>query len=423
MKRFKASVLGAGYLAVLPLVLNAVSLFTTAYIIQRLGPHQYGQWAVAASLTASSAFLSNLGLRPVFVRRLAENPARAADLLGEQLGARLMLGGLAAMVAIGAAAALQYGRPVVVCTAIAGVGLTLSVVWTALGDVLQAAGLFGRLAVAQFVSGLVLTVASVSAVSLGAGPIGVAGAYGIGPVVTLVLLAWVVRRHGIAIRPLWSLKGAWTLLNESRHLGFQQFIVTMRDRADELLVPKLVGIAQFGYFSAGVMPADRAAMVPDGIATSFYPAIASARGEDRDAAARTMMLLTVAATIPVAVGLAVCAPIIAAVLFPNDASFCRMVMQISAASIPIAGCARCLTAGLQAAGRDAAAARAGVLATVVGAAVSLMLISHWGLIGAAVSWVTRSVIQTVLLVPPFARAFPGAFSGSLPLMAQPEPQG
>jgi O-antigen/teichoic acid export membrane protein len=423
MRGFRSSVVGAGYLAVLPLVLNGISVFTTAYIIHRLGPQQYGQWAVAASLTASSAFLSNLGLRPIFVRRLAEEPTQAAELLADQLGARLLLGAFAALVAIAAAVALRYDATVLTCTAVAAVGLTLSVIWTALGDVLQASGHFGKFAAAQFASGVVLTALSVAAVRVGAGPVGVAGAYAIGPLANLALLTAIVRRRGVPIYPRWSVSRAWALLAESRHLGFQQFIVTVRDRADELLVPKLVGIAQFGYFSAGVMPSDRAAIVPDGVATSFYPAIASAAGAQRDAAARLMMLLTLAATIPVAIALVFVAPVIARILFPGDASFCRIVMQITAVSVPIAGAARCLTAGLQAAGQDKQAARAGTAATFIGAAVSLVLISQWGLVGAAASWLTRSIIQMVLLLPPFVRTFPSAFASPLPLGVEPELQG
>src|SRR5581483_2868010 len=115
-----------------------------------LGAAQYGAWAVATSLTSANAFLTNLGLRPLFVRALAREPARAADLLAEQLGVRLALSLVGAAMAVLLALALGYPRVVVACVLVCDVSLLIAVAWTVLGDLLQARQRFAYLATGTF---------------------------------------------------------------------------------------------------------------------------------------------------------------------------------------------------------------------------------------------------------------------------------
>src|SRR3954470_5984995 len=87
----RKTLLGAACLSLQPLALNALSVPVMAYIIRQLGPIGYGQWAVATSLLAVSAILTNLGLRGAFVRAVAAEPESAPAALAEQLGLRLLL--------------------------------------------------------------------------------------------------------------------------------------------------------------------------------------------------------------------------------------------------------------------------------------------------------------------------------------------
>src|SRR5689334_1518208 len=56
------AVLGGACMSLQPLLLSAVALPATAYVIRTLGPTQYGQWAMAVTLVYVTMFLSNLGL-------------------------------------------------------------------------------------------------------------------------------------------------------------------------------------------------------------------------------------------------------------------------------------------------------------------------------------------------------------------------
>src|ERR1044071_9217231 len=90
------------------LFLNVLSIPATAYIVHRLGPFGYGQWAIAASLVAASGVLSNFGLRTLFSRDVAQNPANAAKGLAHQLGLRAFLTMGAFLLALGFCLAMGY---------------------------------------------------------------------------------------------------------------------------------------------------------------------------------------------------------------------------------------------------------------------------------------------------------------------------
>src|SRR5215204_552042 len=93
-------VLGGAFMATQFLALNGVGLFATAYIIRRLGPLQYGQWATGAALASAHLLMTSAGLRTIFVRDVARRPDLARELLAAQLGLRITLAGLAACSAL-----------------------------------------------------------------------------------------------------------------------------------------------------------------------------------------------------------------------------------------------------------------------------------------------------------------------------------
>ena len=179
----RKSLFGGACISLQPLVLNALSVPVMAYLIRRLGATGYGQWVVATALISFSAMLANLGLRASFVRALTREPNAAGTLLAEQLGLRLLLSGLAALAALLACGSLGYSHVVLKCTAIAGIGLILTTFASTLADVLQALHRLPTLAAVNLVAGLALTAASIIIAALGGGPMSIALAYLVGPLI------------------------------------------------------------------------------------------------------------------------------------------------------------------------------------------------------------------------------------------------
>ena len=180
-------VLGGAFVASQFLALNAVGLFATAYIIRRLGPLQFGEWATAAALASAHLVVTNAGLRTIFVRDLARVPDRATDLLAAQLTLRISLGVVASGCALAVAMLLRYPPIVIGCTAVDCIWILLSVISSTFGDVLQARERFGSYSATAFLAGIVVTVSSLVAVFLGCGPIGLSIAYLSAPLVSAAL--------------------------------------------------------------------------------------------------------------------------------------------------------------------------------------------------------------------------------------------
>jgi O-antigen/teichoic acid export membrane protein len=410
---FRKNLTNASFIIGQPLILNVLGIPATAYIIRKLGPLAFGDWAVATSLVAATAFICNFGLRTLFVRDVAQFPERAADGLAAQLGLRSLLSFVSAVLAILFAIAMGYPPVVTLCVVVTSVALLFTAAGTAFADVLQGFQHIRTLAIINMTSGLILTVLSIVAMWYGAGPVGLSVAYISGPLISLIVSTWYVRTRIFKFGISFDFHSYRELMNEARMLGAQQFMVTVRDRIEQLIVPKIVGIAGFGYFSAGLIPASRLMNVPDGFSTIYYPVISRAHSNNKESASREILQLVVITTIvclPLTLLVVFFARAIDELLFPGSDNTCMQVMQITIWSLPLVGFAQPMAYALQAAGRHSEAARASMWATFIGASLSVILILKFGVIGAAWSWVTRTFLVGLFIYPLFARHFGKVFS-------------
>jgi O-antigen/teichoic acid export membrane protein len=401
------------YLIVQPLLLNVLSIPATAYIVRSLGAIDYGRWAVGAALVATTSCLTNLGLRPLFIRSVAQEPERASDELAEQFGIRSVLALLAAAIAILAGALLQYPPVVLLCTAVTAIALFITTVAATIGDVLQGLQRIRAFASINFAAGIVVTVATVYAAHEDAGPVWLSAAYIAGPITSVLLSVWCLRRCNIALRVRFSRTASRRLLGQCRLLGASQILSASRDRIEQLLVPRVVGLAAGGYFTAGSILADRLAMIPDGLSTAFYPVIARQTKQSSDSVDKQvarLIIFSLVLCLPAAILLSLLAAPVASILFPKNPDVCRFVMQITCWSVPLLGASVPMTYAMQAAGHHDEAAHAGMRATIVAMAISVPLVIVGHVPGACWSYVLRSGLALLFLVAPFMRAFPSVFA-------------
>ena len=410
-------VLGGAFIASQVLALNVVGFFSTAYIIRRLGPLQFGQWATAAALASAHLLMTNAGLRTMFVRDVARRPDCAPELLASQLAVRLALGGAAALSTLAMSILLHYPPVVVACAAVGCVWILISVIASTFGDLLQSLERFASYSATAFASGAAVTASSLLAVFLGCGPIGLSIAYLVAPAVSAFLCWRTVRRH-VGVRVQWDTARVWSLLREARLVGFNQLAASARDRAEALLVPRLAGLEAFGMFSAGVMFGDRLANVPDAVCTAFYPRIARAAhasiGLPLEQTVARMLSVGLAASLPFAIVSTYLADSLSAVLLPDARETCRVIIQISVWSVPLLAVSLGMSFALQAAGHHECVARAGLRTTAAGIAVSSVLIAGFGIYGASCAVVARPVAAMLGLCSPFRRRFPRVV-GAVPL--------
>jgi O-antigen/teichoic acid export membrane protein len=401
-----------------PLLLNALSIPATAYIIHELGEFRFGEWSTAAALVAVMGCIASFGVRSLFVRSIAQNPDHAETALGEQLGLRGVLSLLAGGVALLVAMLLGYDGVILGCVAIAAFSLIVSTLASALGDVLQGFQRFKAFASVNLASGLLLTAGSVLAVVLGYGPLGLMAAYALGPLSSLGLFYLLLRRDSCRPKFLWDFPKYKALLWEARMVGAQGVIGSIQAKIESLVVPKLVGIAEMGYFSAGLMIASRLEMVPDGIATAFFPMVSKDAAKGRDSASRNVLHLLVvslaACLALVLLGMFIARPLADYFIKEGDPGICTLVMWITVWSLPLNALYYPMYTSLTACGRHTEASRRVIHSMFASTVVSLVMIYFFGLVGASWSWVIRQGIHVGFLAPGFLRAFP-AVAPQVPL--------
>jgi O-antigen/teichoic acid export membrane protein len=309
---------------------------------------------------------------------------------------------LAVALAVLSCMALRYSGIVLACTAIAGVGLVFSTVATTAVDLLQAMHRLPTVAIVTFAAGLTLTTCSVAGIWMGVGPVGLSAIYLVGPVACAASLLVLVHRQHFPVVLVWKVQRVWDWMVESRFFIAQNAIGTAGAFVGALLLPQLIGTTAFGFFTAGTLLTSRLQIVPDALCTAAYPMLARLnRCEPRRAMRWTMRYLGVVllCCLPIAGVIAYWAGLIAGILFPTHAALCEHVIRITIWALPLGGLEYVMGCALNAAGREAALARADLSANLAYLAISVPLRVCFGLEGACGALVLRPIIGASFRVP------------------------
>lgn len=410
---------GAAFLIGQTLLLNIISIPVSAVIIRSLGPTAYGQWAAAAALVAAISCLANPGLGVLFARAVAQKPEETAHAMAEQLGLRASLSVIVGLFVVALAWVLRYPAEVVLCVFLCAFGLVFSVISSTFIDVLQALGRVKSYSLIAFVTGMVINGTTTLAALTHTGASGLSAAYMSGPVVQCALLWITVHRGLFPVRFVWNLKRFRALLMQSKIITGKQLLLSAQSRIEQLLLPKISGMAMGGYFFAGQIPASRLVVFPESLCTAAYSRIAGAQAhqhEETTQQIRRLLLTCLAVTLPLAVGVFCLSDLIAHVLFPQAPELCKLVIQITIWSLPIQSLEMPMGYGMEASGKAEAVARATIGAAVTGGLLSFLLMWRFGLAGASVGYLLRNVAQIIFVLPAFMRMYPHAMG--LPTLAR-----
>lgn len=404
----RRSLVGAAFLSLQPLVLQAISVPAMAYIIRRLGAEGYAQWMAAAAVLAFLTVLTNLGLRSAFVRTIAGTSHLASSALAEQLGLRLTLSVIAGSLAVGTCCLLGYSGTVVSCAAVGAAGLMLTCIATTLADMLQAVHRLRTLAVVNLISGLTLTLASVVVATLDLGPVAMAAAYLTGPAVSALSLLVIVRARLCRVHIVWNPRRFRELLVQSRFLAAHQLLFAGSAQAEGLLSPRLLGMQSYGLFAAGSMLSSRLVALPDALCAAAFPVMVQARQRGLRECAQVMRrylaVATVGGVLVALAGVVVATPL-GRLLMPEHASDFAFVVRITMWSVPFIAVELVLGYSLSAACKDALQARMAVPAAGLCLALSAFLVITFGLTGACWSMALRPGIRAAFLAVMAAKTF------------------
>ena len=261
----------------------------------------------------------------------------------------------------------------------------------------------------QLAAGLALNVATLLFLALGGGLTGYCAAYVLGGAVgfgTALL--------GLRGMPWPRLRLRWGFVRElaAAAAPFMLLAVvgTISARLDVWIVTRATGEAGAGLYGAAFGLIQRLIVVPDGIATSLYPALAAASaGESTPAEGllRRYLVWMGMVTLPIALAVSLLAPAIVAVLYGPRFAGAAPLLAMAIWLLPLAGVQMLAATALNAAHLQRITVRSSLLANAVVLTGLLLLTPRWGLIGAVTAILAREAVATTICAGAAIRRFPG----------------
>ncbi len=377
------------------LVSAAFTAGLTIFLVRRLGPDEYGVFALATGVAAIVVLLSDIGISAStarFVAAHAENPRVLAAFLRDALRLKLIAAALvsALLAALAGVIGNAYG--------IDGLATALRIISIAV---------FGQsmmfLAVAYFEAtsrneGTVLiasvesateTAVSIGLVLLGAGVTGaVAGratGYALAGVLSVYFLVRAIRarRHeksearGSRVRSILGYALALTVIDGA---------MTLFSRLDVLVIGAYLGAGPAGLFEAPLRLTTMVAYVGNALASGFAPRLANSDGSRSDprsfqAALRWLILFQAFATVVLVVW---ATPIIGLVLGSEFAESSD-VLRALGPYIFLLGIAALVSIGVNYVGEAKKRIPLAIVTVVINLALDLILIPKIGIIGGAIA--------------------------------------
>jgi O-antigen/teichoic acid export membrane protein len=265
----------AGYAAgVLLTVGSAAALF------RHLGVDDAGRYVTIISLITIVQGLTDAGLTAIGVREFAvREPANRERFMRHLVGVRILLTLVGVLGAIAFAAVAGYGRTLVLGTAVAGVGLLLTALQSALAVPLQAQLRFGWVTALDFLKQLVTVVTILALVLVGADLLPFFAVTILAGAVTLAATAVVVRRTAPLV-PAWSRTDWAELLRDALPFGIATAVGALYFRLTIVVLSLVATAEETGYFGASFRIVDVLLIVPQLIVGAAFPIFARAARDD-----------------------------------------------------------------------------------------------------------------------------------------------
>jgi O-antigen/teichoic acid export membrane protein len=288
----------------------AIGAASIAVTTRYLGAAGYGSFALALALVQMLGVLADAGLVTVVVREISREPRRTAELVGNALTIRLLLGVAVVALAGLLSLALPYAPDVRVAILIAGVPFVLGLASTSLAAVFQARLQMGRAAIADVAGRIAAFAALVVVVAADLGFLAVVASTAVGAAVTLAVTIALVR--GLTpVRPLAD-RARWReLLVPAIPLGVTLAVNEIYFRADTFILSLFRPFDEVGIYTLAYRIYELLALLPAIVMTSVFPLLSQYLPGQRERAARVVDVTAdvfVALAVPVAAGGLVLAP-------------------------------------------------------------------------------------------------------------------
>lgn len=295
-----------------------------------LGPSNYGLISYAGSIVAFALPIMKLGFDATLVHELVENPDKEGEIVGTSLGLNIFssffcMGGVALF-----ALAANFGQTetIIVCIlysiSIFFAALEMIQYWfqyKLLSKYSSIIMLFSYLFVSAYKIFLLVTQKNIYwfAVSHSV-------EYG---VISILLIVFYFKKGGSKLTFSFSRIGK--MLNKSKHYILAALMVVVIQNTDHIMLTKMVGEAENGYYAAAITCAGMAQFVFTAIVDSFRPLILSAKKENTlDYKKNVSILYGIICYLAIlqSIGFTILAPIIVKLLYGIEYLATIPVLQI-----------------------------------------------------------------------------------------------
>ena len=372
-----------------------LSLVATAFLARRLGPPRFGDYSLALLLGSVVASAADLGLGSIGLRELVRRDRSDVRFLGGLLKLKLVAQ-LGLFVVIGPVVVLA-GRNVasapvlVIGLLVAALGLAAGTVQLPLQrdlryDVVSAADVAGR--VLQLIAVLLLLHSRLSVL--------VASALAV-PVGALCFSLPFAVRHGATLRGTLSRTETRALVRAGLPVGLVLVLGLFHFKVDSVLVAWLRPARELGLYSADYRVVELALAVPSLFAVVLLPMLSRSTSDDLQRQAQRGFDVLVATGLPVAALLVLFPrPILEVVAGPAFTS-ASLALQVLGGAVFFAWVNTLFAQLAVVAGISSYVLRVSLVAVAVNVLANLLVIPHWGYVGAAWTTVGSEALGSALV--------------------------
>jgi PST family polysaccharide transporter len=380
-----------------PALLNVASLLVVSLMARHLGPEAFGQLVMFVAVVQVALPFTSLGLRQYMVRELAADPTQGARLMSFILPLRLqiaagvsLLAGVLIAVADADAATMSLFLILAVMVQVVLVALVGCLI-----DALYGLERMRTVATAQMTTGLVLQLllALGSIVHM---PIEwFIGAYVIGNVMLALVLHRAVSHMIVALDWGWTSSDKPQALRHAWPFAIPLLAESVRARGASLLIGSTLGKLPLGLYGVASTLVEKLDVIQDGIGTAMYPRVSQLHQGDLPALRRLVQQaakVVVTISTAIAVGVHFTGEAIIELIFGASFISAATALQVLALGLPFSFLYGVLYNVLNATGRAKAVAAISVGGAIAVLAMLAVLLPLLGMIGAALSVATGSVL-------------------------------
>ena len=272
-----------------------------------LGPDEFGKFTFAYALASVLGVVLDFGISVVLTRAVARDSGVIAERWGTAATLKLILLGLAGPVYLAVPLLMHRPWDTVLAVWLLGLAITLQAFLENAVAVFTAVQRLEHEFQMRLLEKGVLVPVGFAALAFGFGLLGIAAAFVVAAIVSLVFAVWCIHRRIAPLAQWWRPAGARALARELAPVAQAQFLAVATSRLAPVALVLLAGNEAAGHFGAAVRVYDVTWVVLASLEAAVYPELArTLGGSPRFRAVTTLAfeaLLLI--TLPIALGLGV----------------------------------------------------------------------------------------------------------------------